>query len=332
MNYNYNHLYYFYIAAKSGGITTAAEHLHISQPSLSSQLKVLEESLDVKLFEKVGRKNQLTPTGNVIYSYCRQMFELSEKMTEVLTKSTPTVKRKIQIGVSDEVEKEFISEVVSHFLSRYPIDERPQVQLSSGPLHQLLDHLHFKEVDTIITSQKINDSEFINLEQVKVPVVLCCSTKWKNPMCNIAEGMNNEEVIAELAKCKDVQWILPSTQVDLRGQIDRFFEDHKVEKRVVFESDSITALVRSVHNELGFSFLPLLHISNEIKGRYLKRLGSGEGFWEYGVTLGCHAHNKEDSVIKSFSETFRDLCDDIKSSTPHHKTSIPFMEQVQINA
>lgn len=332
MNYNYNHLYYFYIAAKSGGITTAAEHLHISQPSLSSQLKVLEESLDVKLFEKVGRKNQLTPTGNVIYGYCRQMFELSEKMTEVVTKSTPTAKRKIQIGVSDEVEKDFISEIVSHFLSRYPLEERPQVQLSSGHLNQLLDHLHFKEIDTIITSHTINDSEFINLEQVKVPVVLCCSTKWKNPMCNIAEGMSNGDVMAELSRCKDVQWILPSTNVDLRSQIDQFFEENKIEKRVVFESDSISALVRSVHNELGFSFLPLLHIANELKGRYLKRLGPNEGFWEYSMTLGCHVHNEGDSVIKAFSETFRDLCDDIKSTSLPIRPSIPFMEQVQVNA
>lgn len=332
MNYNYNHLYYFYIAAKSGGITTAAEHLHISQPSLSSQLKVLEESLEVKLFEKVGRKNQLTPTGNLIYGYCRQMFELAEKMTEVVTKSTPTAKRKIMIGVSDEVEKEFVSEVVSHFLNRYPLDERPQVQLSSGNLNQLLDHLHFKEIDTIITSKNINDSEFINLQQVKVPVVLCCSTKWKNSMCNIVEGMSNGDVMAELVKCKDVQWILPSSQVDLRSQIDKFFDEHKMDKRIVFESDSISALVRSVHNELGLSFLPLLHISNEIKGHYLKRLGGMEGFWEYGMTLGCHAHNKEDSVITSFSETFKDLCDDIKSIPMKHSSTIPFMEQLQVNA
>jgi LysR family transcriptional activator of nhaA len=332
MNYNYNHLYYFYIAAKSGGITTAAEHLHISQPSLSSQLKVLEESLEVKLFEKVGRKNQLTPTGNVIYGYCRQMFELAEKMTEVVTKSTPTAKRKIMIGVSDEVEKEFVSEVVSHFLNRYPLNERPQVQLSSGNLNQLLDHLHFKEIDTIITSQNINDSEFINLQQVKVPVVLCCSTKWKNSMCNIVEGMSNSDVMAELVKCKDIQWIFPSTHVDLRSQIDKFFEEHKMEKRIVFESDSISALVRSVHNELGLSLLPLLHISNEIKGHYLKRLGGMEGFWDYGMTLGCHAHNKEDSVITSFSETFKDLCDDIKSIPMKQSSTIPFMEQVQINA
>ena len=65
--YNFNHLYYFYITARSGGVNVAAKHLRISQPSLSSQLRVLERALDVRLFQKVGRQNQLTQTGSIIY-------------------------------------------------------------------------------------------------------------------------------------------------------------------------------------------------------------------------------------------------------------------------
>src|SRR5689334_1744709 len=103
--YNYNHLYYFYIAAKSGDVTSAAKHLRISQPSLSSQLKVLEGALDVRLFQKVGRANQLTQAGALVYGFCRQMFEVSEQMSETLTKRMPTATRRIHIGVSDEVER-----------------------------------------------------------------------------------------------------------------------------------------------------------------------------------------------------------------------------------
>jgi LysR family transcriptional activator of nhaA len=321
VNYNYNHLYYFYIAAKSGGITKASEHLHISQPSLSSQLKVLEESLDLKLFEKVGRRNQLTPSGIIIYEYCKQMFELAEKMTEVISKGTPTSKRKIHIGVSNDVEKEFISEVVSNFLNRISQEQRPQVNLLSGPLNQLLDHLHFKEIDTVITAQKINNSEFISLEEASVPVVLCCSSKWQNITCTSLA--DNDLVISELAKCKNIQWVLPSSSFELRTQIDKFFNENQIEKRVIFESDNIATLVRSVHNELGFSFLPLLHVATEIKGNYLKCLGSNLGFWDYHITLGCHPLNKEDSLVKAFSKSFRDLCE---QANPTFKKPISSLE------
>lgn len=306
---NYNHLYYFYVAAKSGGITVAAEHLHISQPSLSSQLKVLEESLDVKLFEKVGRKNQLTPTGEIIYGYCRQMFELAEKMSVVVTKNTPTEKRKIQIGVSPEVEKEFVAEVVSRFLSGFDSKLRPQVNMVTGSLNQLIDHLNFKEVDTIITAQTIDESDRIDLEKINVPVVLCCSSKWNNQKCS--ESGDNIKTINDLKNCEDIQWILPSSHFELRSQIDKFFLENSIDKRVVFESDSFSALVRSVHNELGFSFLPLLHVANEIKGNYLKRLGSPEGFWKYQITLGRSPHNKNDGIVKEFSKAFRELCEQV---------------------
>jgi len=117
--YNFNHLYYFYVTAKSPGVTAAAKHLQISQPSLSSQLKVLERQLGVKLFQKVGRNNELTRGGSVIYGYCRRMFELSEEMSEQISKRVPSAARRIHIGVSDEVDRPFVVEVVSLFLKKH---------------------------------------------------------------------------------------------------------------------------------------------------------------------------------------------------------------------
>ena len=104
--HNFNHLYYFYMTTKSNGVTAAAERLRISQPSLSSQLKVLESALGLKLFEKIGRKNQLTRAGSMVYGYCRRMFELSEEMDEALLQKVPAATRRIYIGVSDEVDRD----------------------------------------------------------------------------------------------------------------------------------------------------------------------------------------------------------------------------------
>src|SRR5579884_4189176 len=87
--YNYNHLYYFYITSKCEGIIAAARHLRISQPSLSSQLKVLERSLNMSLFKRVGRRSQLTAAGTAVYGLCRQMFEISEEMDELIAKRLP---------------------------------------------------------------------------------------------------------------------------------------------------------------------------------------------------------------------------------------------------
>ena len=135
--YNYNHLYYFYMTVKSGGVTVAAKHLLISQPSLSSQLKVLEDFLQIKLFKKVGRKNELTREGNVIFGFCRQMFELSIEMYESIIKKIPHASRKIYIWVSNEIAHSFVVEVISHFLKKYSSQLRPKVTMISGSHEKL---------------------------------------------------------------------------------------------------------------------------------------------------------------------------------------------------
>ncbi len=117
--YNYNHLYYFYITARTGGVMNASKRLNISQPSLSSQLKVLESSLDLRLFQKIGRTNHLTPEGQIVYGFCRQMFEISEEMSELITKQVPSASRRIHIGVSDEIDRPFVVEIVSLFMKKH---------------------------------------------------------------------------------------------------------------------------------------------------------------------------------------------------------------------
>jgi hypothetical protein len=63
---NYHHLRLFWEAARSGSLRAAAERLHLSQPTLSAQIKALEESLGEKLFERAGRGLKLTARGSWI--------------------------------------------------------------------------------------------------------------------------------------------------------------------------------------------------------------------------------------------------------------------------
>lgn len=79
---NYNHLFYFYATVKAGGVTNAATALDLSQPSLSSQLKILEKRLKVQLFEKDGRNRVPTTNGLNLYNYCAKMFEIGKHIEE----------------------------------------------------------------------------------------------------------------------------------------------------------------------------------------------------------------------------------------------------------
>jgi len=62
---NFHHLRYFWTVARKGGVRKAADELHVSQPSISAQLRLLEDSLGEKLFKRSGRNLVLTANGPV---------------------------------------------------------------------------------------------------------------------------------------------------------------------------------------------------------------------------------------------------------------------------
>ena len=64
---NYHHLRYFWTVAKEGSLARAATRLHVSQPSISEQIRELESALEVRLFQRDGRNNVLTDAGQIVF-------------------------------------------------------------------------------------------------------------------------------------------------------------------------------------------------------------------------------------------------------------------------
>ncbi len=102
---NYHHLYYFRVIANEGGIAKAAEKLRLGQPTLSLQLKQLEEMVGKPLFERRNRKMILTEAGRSALDYANEIFRLGDEMLEVLKDRTINNQTHLQIGALDSVPK-----------------------------------------------------------------------------------------------------------------------------------------------------------------------------------------------------------------------------------
>jgi len=81
---NYHHLLYFWTVAKEGSIARACEKLRLAQPTISGQLRLLEETLGEKLFAKQGRGLAMTEVGQVVYRYADEIFGLGRELQDVL--------------------------------------------------------------------------------------------------------------------------------------------------------------------------------------------------------------------------------------------------------
>src|ERR687892_446871 len=88
---NYHHLLYFWVVAREGSIARATRELNLTQPTISAQLRQLEESLGEKLFEKSGRGLMLTEAGKIALRYADEIFALGRELKDVL-KDRPTGK------------------------------------------------------------------------------------------------------------------------------------------------------------------------------------------------------------------------------------------------
>src|SRR5262249_50538041 len=102
---NYHHLLYFWMVAKRGSIAKACEELRLAQPTISGQLRALEESVGEKLFARQGRRLVLTEVGQVVFRYAEEIFALGSELTDVLKGHPRNRPTRLLVGVSDLIPK-----------------------------------------------------------------------------------------------------------------------------------------------------------------------------------------------------------------------------------
>lgn len=102
---NYHHLYYFFVIAREGSISRASQILHLSQPGLSQQLRALELSLGLGLFDRDGRSLRLTDSGRLVYRHAEKIFAAGEDLLEALRSRNAVDKAHLRLGSSDSVPK-----------------------------------------------------------------------------------------------------------------------------------------------------------------------------------------------------------------------------------
>ena len=121
---NYHHLFYFWTVVREGGVSKASKVLRLAQPTVSGQIKALENALEQKLFERQGRSLVLTDVGQVVFRYADEIFSLGRELQDTL-KGRPVARpRRLVVGVSDSLEKR-----VAHRLLVPALEAEEPVQL-----------------------------------------------------------------------------------------------------------------------------------------------------------------------------------------------------------
>lgn len=228
---NYHHLLYFWMVAKEGGISRAAEQLHLAQPTLSSQVKKLEKSLGAELFDRVGRSMVLTETGQTVYRYADEIFSLGRELTDTLN-GLPSQKRlKLVVGVPDVLPK-----LVVYQLLRPALDLAEQVQLEcyEGKLPELLAELALHRIDIVLADAPITPQSHVRafnhlLGECGVTVFGTCDLA-KQHRRQFPDSLQNAPML------------LPTQNTSLRRELERWFDEHEIRPSVVHEFEDSAIL------------------------------------------------------------------------------------------
>lgn len=114
------HLQYFLEVAKQNSFTKAAQHLYITQPTISKMIRNLEEEIGVVLFDRVGKRVELTDAGKVFLSQAQLMIQTFDNMTAQLDDLMKLKKGRIRIGLPPMIGANFFPKVIGEFRERYP--------------------------------------------------------------------------------------------------------------------------------------------------------------------------------------------------------------------
>ncbi len=260
---NYHHLRYFWEVARHGSLRVAAEKMNVSQPTISAQVKALEETLQRQLFSRSGRGLRLTAAGRMVMDYAGEIFGMGGRLVEALNGSHARHPVRLNLGITDSFAKLFAWNLVRPALKQHP---GLFVACSEGKATELLTQMVVGRLDVMLSDEAAPTSlpikAFSHLLG-EVPVTFCgCE--------DLVRRFGGDAFPASL---QEAPMLLPAAQTAWRHQLDHWFEMRGLRPNVVAEFDDSALLKTAAADGLGVAPVAL-PVAAEAEARFgLRPLG-----------------------------------------------------------
>lgn len=297
MNISFEYYKIFYVVAKTGNITKAANELMISQPAISKCIKQLEEQLGGVLFVRTKRGVVLTEEGEEFYKYIKQAMEFinnaEHKFSELIHLETGT----IRIGISTTLTRKFLIPYLEIFHKKYP---KIHIQIKTAIANDLFSLLRQGLIDLVIINlpyENMNDIELIKVKEVQDCFIVGDAYK---KLCN------KEISLEELVK---YPLILQS-----KGSVTRRFLDNYGEKNgIIFNPEmdlsSFSLVVEFIKIGFGIGYTTEDYILEDLKNKNVYKINVTPKIPKRGIGLAYSKRNVPSFCTKKLIEIILDKVD-----------------------
>jgi LysR family transcriptional activator of nhaA len=253
---NYHHLLYFWVVAREGSIVRASQELNLAQPTISGQIRVLEEELGEKLFMRVGRNLALTDTGHMVYRYADEIFTLGRELREALQGRVTDHPMRVTIGITDVLPK-----LVAYRLLEPALHIAGPVQLTcqEGKLEQLLAELAVYKLDVVLSDAPIGP--LVKVRAFNHLLGECSVSFFGAPTLAAVYRQHFPQSL------QHAPLLAPTGNTVLRRNLDQWFDEQGLHPIIVGEFEDSALLKVFGQQGLGLFTAPSV-IEAEVKRQY----------------------------------------------------------------
>ncbi len=237
---NYRHLYFFWVVAKEGSITQAAERLGLAIQTISTQLGLLEQAIGKALFAPQGRRLVLTEAGRIALRYADQIFLLGEQMQDALADTDIGRTMRLTVGLSDSLPKLIATRVLQAALQ---FQDKIKLVCYEDRFETLLGDLSVHKLDVVLADRPVQSgttlrvfSHLLGESDTMLFGVPALADKFRP---DFPASLNGAPLL------------LPTRNNAMRGRIDHWFETHNLRPDIVGEFDDNALLNTFGRNGMG---------------------------------------------------------------------------------
>jgi LysR family transcriptional activator of nhaA len=263
--FNYRHLYYFWVVAKEGGFSRAAQQLDMAIQTISAQVRELEKSLGYQLLKPLGRGVTLTEAGHAAYARAEEIFQIGQRIPQEVQQAASGKGVKLSVGLSDGISKLAAHKLLGPALASSEL----QLLCHEGEFDHLISELALHHLDLVLAGQSAPQNANLRLSS---QLLSSSEVGWYGPSALVHKA-DMDQFPKSLSR---LPVLLPTHHSPLRASLDRWLDGLHIQPHVVGEFED--SALMSVFGARGMGVFPASIMGQEdltlMKG--VKFLGQSE--------------------------------------------------------
>ena len=253
---NLNQLKIFYMTAKKGNLSVAAQELFISQPAVTKAIQRLQEFYDIKFIDHIGKKLTLTDAGEVLYEIAEKIFELESRAEESIRDFQQRKRGHIRILSSESFGDYYLPHIIIPFSKAYPL---VRISMNILPTEQVVEHTATLNNDLGFISYPVEHPKLMLKEVLEDQLVIITSPD---------HPLTRKQTLAP-RDLEDELLIMHETGSAPHKALEEYIRKNDLSVNIHLEISSNHAIKRAVEDQLGIALISRRVAIEEIRAKRL---------------------------------------------------------------